>query len=107
MNQIIRDIIDADCTKEGKINMITQLSNDIETAKGIISGKYKYCKDCDDYYLADSFLSDNTTKSAKICVYQDPINSGGNDYADGFVHITYSICPKGHKHEVDRYERRK
>lgn len=40
-------------------------------------------------------LSDTETKNARICIYRDPINSGGNDYADGFVDITYSICPKG------------
>ena len=61
-------------------------------AKGILSGKFQYCQDCDDYYLAKSFLSDSETKNARICIYQDPINSGGNDYADGYVDIKYSIC---------------
>ena len=74
-------------------------------AIGILSGKFQYCQDCDDYYLAKSFLSDSETKNARICIYQDPINSGGNDYADGYVDIKYSICPKGHKHEVSRKER--
>ena len=54
-------------------------------AIGILSGKFQYCQDCDDYYLAKSFLSDSETKNARICIYQDPINSGGNDYADGNV----------------------
>lgn len=43
----------------------------------------------------------------KICVYEDPINSGGNDYVDGYADVLYSVCPKGHKHVVDRKERRK
>ena len=76
-------------------------------ARGILSGKFKYCPECDDYYLAKSYLSDTETKPTRICIYEDPINSGGNDYADGFVDITYSICPKGHRREVDRTERRK
>ena len=46
------------------------------------------------------------TKPARICIYEDPINSGSNDYVDGYTDITYSICPKGHKHEIDRKERR-
>lgn len=40
-------------------------------------------------------------------MYEDPINSGGNDYIDGYADILYSVCPKGHKHVVDRKERRK
>ena len=39
-----------------------------------------------------------------VCVYEDPINSGGNDYVDGYADISYSVCPKGHKHVVDRRE---
>lgn len=107
MNKVIQNIINRTCSKEEKSKALDFLSDEIKVAKDIISGKYKYCQDCDDYYIAKSFLTDSETKSAKICVYEDPINSGGNDYVDGYVDITYSICPKGHKHEVDRKERRK
>lgn len=107
MNKIIKDIIDKKCSKEEKNKALNLLSNDIDMARGILSGKFKYCPDCDDYYLAKSYLSDTETKNTKICIYEDPINSGGNDYADGYADITYSICPKGHKHEVNRKERRK
>lgn len=105
MNKIINDIINRKCTDVEKERELNSLSNDIETAKGILSGKFKYCPDCDDYYLSKSFLSDIDTKSTRICTWQDPINSGGNEYEDGFIDITYSICPKGHKYEVSRKER--
>lgn len=104
MNKIIKDIIDKECSKREKDKALDLLSHEIEMAKGILSGNYKYCPDCDDYYLPKSYLTDTETMNAKICVYQDPINSGGNDYVDGFVEITYSICPKGHKHEINREE---
>lgn len=107
MNKFIKDIIDRKCTNKEKNKALDLLSDDIEMARGILSGKFKYCPDCDDYYLAKSYLSDTETKDTKICIYEDPINSGGNDYADGYAYITYSICPKGHKHEVNRKERRK
>ena len=107
MNKIIRDIIDKKCSDKQKKNELDKLSEDIEMALGILSGKFKYCSECDDYYLAKSFLSDIETKNTKICVWEDPINSGGNEYEDGNVDITYSICPKGHKHEVGRKERRR
>lgn len=105
MNKIIKDIINGKSEDKEKYIELNKLSDEIEMARGILSGKFQYCADCDDYYLAKSYLSDTETKNAGICIYRDPINSGGNDYADGFVDITYSICPKGHKHEVNRKER--
>lgn len=107
MNKIIRDIIDRDCSKEDKDKALNLLNEEIEMAKGILSGKYLHCSDCDDYYLAKSFLTEKETKETKICTYHDPINSGGNDYEDGFVDIVYRICPKGHKHRISTKERRK
>lgn len=105
MNNIIREIIDKNVTKEEKYKSLDQLSDDIQTAKDILDGKFQYCERCDDYYLTESFLKKKETKPSSVCVFQDPINSGGNDYADGYVDIIYKICPKGHKYEVSRKER--
>ena len=107
MNKVIKDIIDRNCTKEDKNKALDLLCEEIEIAKGILSGKYIYCPECDDYYLAKSYFTEVETKETKICVYQDYINSGGNEYVDGFLDITYSICPKCHKHELRRQERKK
>lgn len=90
-----------------KLKVLKQYEDDIKTAKDIISGKFTYCEDCKDYYFTQSFFSKKETIPAKICVYEDPINSGGNDYIDGYADITYRVCPKGHKHVIDRKERRK
>lgn len=107
MNNIIKDIINKNCSKEEKNKALDLLGDEIKMAKGILSGIYKYCPDCDDYYLAKSYLTETETRETQICVYQDIINSGGNEYANGFVDITYSICPKGHKHEISISERRR
>ena len=107
MNKAILDIMNSKCLKEDKIKALNILTEQIEMAKGALSGKYIYCKDCDDYYLAKSFFEEKETTEAKICVYQDYINSGGNEYADGYIDITYRICPKGHKHELERHEKEK
>lgn len=105
LNTVVKDIICKNIGDKEKYKELDLLSDDIEMAKGILAGKFKYCPECDDYYLYKSYLTESETKNARICIYQDPINSGGNDYANGFVDITYSICPKGHKHEVSRKER--
>lgn len=105
MVDIIKNIINAKSSNEEKIKALHKLNEDIEIAKGILSGMYKYCQDCDDYYLAESFISKTEQKQTQICIY-DPINSGGNEYGPGYIQIAYSICPKGHKHEVDKFEGR-
>lgn len=108
MNELIKNIVTnnhrtvADRNKE-----LDELEKDIKEARGLLSGKYSYCKECDDFYLSKSFFGEKETKEAKICVYNDPINSGGNEYADGYIDIMYQVCPKGHKHEVGRHERKK
>lgn len=107
MNSVIRDIINKKCSVDEKNVAFDSLMEDIELGRGILNGKFQYCPNCDDYYLSKSFLTESETKETKICIYEDPINSGGNEYVNGFVDITYSICPKGHKHELRKKERRK
>ena len=107
MKKVIEDIINSNYTKENKSKALDILSEQIEMAKGILSGKFIYCPDCNDYYLVRSFFTETETKDWQICVYEDWINSGGNEYEDGFLDITYRICPKGHKHELNRSERKK
>ena len=103
----IEDIIISRARDSEKLEALKRYEDDIKIAKDIINGELTYCEECKDYYLAKSFFSEKETISTKICVYEDPINSGGNDYVDGYADITYSVCPKGHKHVVDRKERRK
>lgn len=106
MNSLIKNIFSQNITKEEKNKALDLLCEEIEMAREILSGKFQYCPDCDDYYLPRSYLQETETEETKICIYEDPINSGGNDYVDGFLDITYRICPKGHKHEISRKERR-
>lgn len=107
MNKAVQDILKSYHTKDAQLKALSKLAEDIDFAKGVINGTYKYCEDCDDYYLTKSFLHDSEKKKARICVYRDIINSGGNEYADGYVHIKYEICPKGHKREIERTEERR
>ena len=107
MLKSIEDIIILRAKDSEKLEALKQYEDDIQTAKDIINGKLTYCEKCKDYYLTKSFFSEKETISTKICVYEDPINSGGHDYVDGYADILYSVCPKGHKQVVDRKERRK
>ena len=101
----IENIIVSEITDDEKLEALKQYEDDIKTAKDIINGKLTYCEECKDYYLTKSFFSEKETVPTEICTYRDPINSGGNEYVDGYVDIIYSVCPKGHKHVVDRKER--
>lgn len=105
MNKFIKDILERQSNTDAKAELET-LQEDIQVALGVIEGEYKCCPKCKDYYLTKSFVTETETHNAKICTWEDPINSGGNEYEDGYVDITYSICPKGHKREISRNERR-
>lgn len=108
MNDLIKSIvINNNRTIADRNEELDVLAKDIEKAKELLSGKYTYCKDCDDFYLSQSFFNKCETKEIRICIYSDPINSGGDEYADGYSDITYKICPKGHKHEINRIKRQK
>lgn len=77
MNSVIKNILNSSCSEQDKSSELDSLSKEIEIAKNILSGKYKYCSECDDYFLAESFLQKNESHNGKICIYEDPINSGG------------------------------
>ena len=100
----IEKIVISKARDSEKLEVLKQYEDDIKTAKDIINGKLTYCEECKDYYLTKAFFSEIESIPTKICVYEDPINSGGNDYVDGYADITYRVCPKGHKHVVDRME---
>ena len=104
MNSVIKDILKRKVNIEDKRNALNSLEKDIEIARKILSGEMIYCENCDDYFLACSFFQDTETKRESVCIYSDPINSGGDEYADRDVLYTYLICPKGHKHLIDRKE---
>lgn len=104
MEAIIKEIVLCKSKKEEKLKKLEELENEIKIAKSIVNGEFRYCKTCDDYYLKDSFLPKVEKKKEKICVYHDPINSGGNEYRDGVVEISYDLCPKGHRCNEQRRE---
>ena len=102
MNKEIRKILESDKTKKQKENALNLLSDEIKIAKLILSGDYLYCSECDDYYLTKSYLTETKTEDFQICVYKDLTHEEDNKYAEGFYHIKYRVCPKGHKHELFR-----
>lgn len=61
MNDVIKKIVESKLSKDEKIHSLKKLSDDIEMANGILSGEFVYCAECDDYYLAQSFLIDTKT----------------------------------------------
>lgn len=103
----IENIIISRTRDSEKLKALKQYEDDIKIAKDIINGKLTYCEECKDYYLTKSFFSEKETVFTKICIYEDPINSGGNDYTDGYTDILYRVCPKGHRQVVSRKERKK
>ena len=107
MDKAVKAIINSHLSEEAKLKALEWLSDDIELGKKVVEGMFEWCPVCDDYYYTHSFFTETMTEDTRICVYRDPINSGGNDYVDGSADIIYRVCPKGHRVEIDRTERRK
>lgn len=107
MNAIVREILQGNGTNDDKAKALNELKTDIAFADEVLNGKFTYCESCDDYYLTESFQNKMDINDTKICTYEDPINSGGNEYADGTVIVKYRVCPKGHMKEIDREEKLK
>lgn len=107
MHDFIEKIVKSPQKAPNKLKVIEELRQELKIAEEIIKGKYTYCEECDDYYLSKSFVSEIEHEDCKICTYSDPINSSGNEYVDGIAHVTYRICPKGHRKEIHRYETKK
>lgn len=104
MDKVIENILISRVTIQEKYAQIEKLEKDIAIAKKVLSGEYKYCIKCNDYFLSKSFFTATEVKNAKICTYSDPINSSGDCYKDGQIKYTYLICPKGCKHLQDKKE---
>jgi hypothetical protein len=96
MDSTIKTILNAQMKKERKLYALNELSKDIEFAKDVISGKYKYCKECDDYYLAQSFIVESRYDFAK--------DDNKNECRDKLIYVMFETCPKGHKKEIYREE---
>ena len=100
LNDEIRRILD-DKNPEKKLEEVKKA---VEIVTGIQNGEYVYCKKCNDYFLAGSFIRKQEIIKEKVCVYSDPINSSGDEYKIKPIRYTYSFCPKGCKHIESREE---
>jgi hypothetical protein len=106
VNKIIKNILNTYQDKNAKLEELNKLREDIDLAEKVLSDSWTYCKDCDDYYLTESFKNKFKTERKKICIYNSPINSGDDDYADGEVGTLYRMCPKGHETIINEIEKR-
>lgn len=104
MHPVIKEILDSSISNKEKVAEIEKLKASINIIEKILNGEFTYCKKCGDYYLSKCFFQDSETVKERICIYSDPINSGGDEYRDGQVKYTYMCCPKGCKHMINREE---
>ena len=103
MTQIEDILYNEKLTREDKCLKIRDIQQEAEKALGILEGNWVYCNVCKDYYKTRSFYDETLTEDIQIKIYDDPINSGGNEYVSGTRHTTYIVCPKGHKKIIRGY----
>lgn len=104
LHPAIEKIINKENSFADKAKELEDIQNSLDIAKQILNGEFIYCKLCKDYFLNKSFFTETETVEERVCVFSDPINSGGDVYENKKVTYTYKVCPKGHKHSIDRKE---
>lgn len=102
MTDLIKSILNSCETEERKVEQLDELEQDIKLARKVLSGEYAYCEECDDYYRSQSFTRSNASEIETVCTFEDPINSGGNEYSKAKVSKTLLICPKGHERVLNK-----
>ena len=99
--KVISDILFSTTLKrEEKQAQIKKIVNAGSEALEYLNGNYRFCPQCKDFYRKQSFEFVEETKDEQVCVYDDPINSGGNEYETKPVTRQYHICPKNHRIEI-------
>lgn len=94
-------LFDRNLASKDKKEKIEKIKNSCDEALQYLSGEYKFCPQCKDYYRKKSFEFITETKEEKVCVYRDIINSGGDEYENQMVTRNYYICPKNHRIETN------
>lgn len=77
MYKVIKEILMSDKTHETKRKQIDEIKESINLAERIFTGELSFCKLCQDYYMSKSFYTDTAVEEENVCVFSDPINSGG------------------------------
>lgn len=104
MNQLIKNIIQGAYTTDDKLKALDSIADDLQMARGVMSGKYTYCPYCDEYYLTKSFVKEQQTELARVPVYENTPSGEITKHVNGEAIITYLICPKEHVREINREE---
>ena len=104
---IIKNVACSSMDADQKNEILDEIASEIQIGRDIANGKYKWCSDCNDYYLTKSFFTENETKEEKECVYEDAVNSDKNEYINYVIDAVYEICPKEHKRLIHYKKKRK
>ena len=67
MNKVVQNILNSYHTKEAQLKELSKLAKDIEFAKGVVDGTYKYCKECDDAGKCEEKASGCRTAIKRPC----------------------------------------
>lgn len=104
MHKMIKTIMDMDLTCKEKNELLNLLLNDISDAKRVLNNGRKFCSACNDYYYEKSFVMEQVKTTEKFT--HNSIPSFTSKYKqteiEKDVEITYRVCPKGHKHIVEK-----
>lgn len=99
----IEEIVNGNYKVTEKKKMLKELKkqflNEIDKAEEDIIKGYKYCPKCNEYYKEKAWETEYKTERRNVCTFHSLSAFDEDTYEYKDCHVTYSICPVGHRIE--------
>lgn len=99
----IEEIVNGNYKVTEKQKMLKELRkqflNKIDKAKEDIIKGYKYCPKCNEYYKEKAWETEYRIERRNVCTFHSLSAFEDDRWKNKDCHITYGICPVGHKIE--------
>ena len=98
-------IVNGDYSVVEKLNLITEYKEKVleEIADAIMEVKsgYTYCEKCKQWYKNKAWENETVNEQREYCKFTLLAEWGQPEYTVGEFKVEYSICPVGHKREIN------
>lgn len=100
-------IVNGDYSVSEKLNLISEYKERTlkEITDAIMEVKlgYTYCEKCKQWYKNKAWENETIEEQREYCKFRPLAEWEQPEYAIGEFKVEYSICPVGHKREINKY----
>lgn len=106
-NSELNLIVNGDYSVTKKLNLLTEYKEKVlkEISDAIMEVKsgYTYCEKCKQWYKNKAWEDETIEETREYCSFLPLAEWENPEYKNGVFVVTYSICPVGHKREINSY----